>query len=112
MSVYCMFITHRMLITVGCPTHQHNKYGLTPIQMAANSGHHQTVMELQSQSTIPTRLILPTKINTCENNNIILFETAKQCYATDYAIDQYLDSGWCTNYYIGRKMCDVWYVIL
>lgn len=78
--------------------------------MAANSGHHQTVMELQMLSN---KLILPTKMSTCDKDTVQFNKlVARQCFVTDYTIDQYLDSGWYTNHYTGRKMCDIRYNFL
>ena len=79
--------------------------------MAANSGHHQTVMELQILSN---KLILPTTMSTCDKDIAQLTNklTARQCFVTDYIIDQYLNSGWYTNHYTGRKRCDIRYNFL
>jgi len=108
-----LLILHRMLTTVGCPIHQLNTYGLTPIQMAANSGHHQTVMELQALSRGSTKLMLRNKIiDTCENKDIVQLTnklTTRQCSVTDHTIVQFLDNGWYTNQYTGRNMCDIRY---
>ena len=100
------------MITVGCPTHQHNKYGLTPAQMAANSRHHLTAMELQSQLAVPTKLILSAKTNKFanDNNNNVFGELiSRQCFVTDYTMSQYLESGWYPSHYSRKQMCDVRY---
>ena len=101
----------RTLITAGCSVNQHNMHGQTPINMAANADHQQIVLQLmQSQHTLQNDMYFK-EIKTCKNHHTSSFLNmvgTKHCKLSDFGINQYLTSGWNSNYYYsGKRKCDI-----
>ena len=91
----------RTLITAGCSVNQHNMYGQTPIDMAANADHQQIVLQLMQSQHASQNDMYFKEIKTCKNHHTSSFLDivgTKHCKLSDFGMNQYLTSGWNSNY--------------
>lgn len=79
--------------------------------MAANANYQQIVLELiQSQHTLDTDVFIK-EIKKCKNHHKNIFPHTvgtRHCKLSDFGMNQYLTSGWNSNYYYSGKIkCDI-----
>ena len=86
-------------------------YGQTAIEMAAIASHQQIVLELmQSQFTLQQTDVFFKEIDQCKNHHTNIFlHIVDTGYSklSDFGMNQYLTSGWNSNYYSGKIKCDI-----
>ena len=102
----------RTLIAAGCSVNQLNMYEQTPIEVAANAGHQQIVLELmhQPQSMLQTNTLSFKGNDKCKSYQQSFFQdiiTTGHCKLSDFGMSQYSTGGWHGNYYSGKVRCDI-----
>ena len=98
-----------MLMAAGCSVAHCNMYGQTPMEVAINAGHKQTIVELmKSQFTMQTIFLKETDVCKSYHTNIFLdVVRTRYCKVFDFGMSQYSTSGWHSNYYSGKAKCDI-----
>lgn len=98
----------------GCAVAHYNMYGQTPMDMAINAGHKQTIMELmKSQFAVKTVSLKETDVCKSYHTDTFLnvvrtrMNVFPECKVFDFGMSQYSTSGWHSNYHSGKAKCDI-----